>query len=114
MDKKLESNAEDEVALVYRSPLGPLKLVANPDGICSVKWLFGKHREEPEGDAGQESHVKGSAPNGLQDTPDTSEKSAAGHLKVCTTWLDAYFNGSLLKDAPPRPPLVFPTKAGKG
>ena len=114
------SNAEDEVALIYRSPLGPLKLVANPEGICSVKWLFGKHSEEPEGsgistrDARQERRVTNSTANRLQDTPVTSEKSAAVHLKVCTTWLDAYFNSSLLKDTPPRPPLVFPTKAAKG
>ena len=103
MDKP-ESKAKDEEVQVYYSPLGVLKLVANPDGICAVKWLSGKH--ECEG---------GSADSRRQNATLAENTSAAAiHLKACTTWLDAYFDGSLLKHNPPRPPLVFPTKASQG
>ena len=107
MDKP-ESKGEE--VQIYYSPLGTLKLVANPDGICAVKWLSGKHECEGGG-----SPVTGSSDSRRQNATLAENTSAASiHLKACTTWLDAYFNGSLLKDDPPRPPLVFPTKASEG
>lgn len=109
MDKP-ESKGEE--VQVYYSPLGALKLVANPDGICVVKWLSGKHECEGGSSSGRESPVTGSSDSRQQNA--TVASAAAIHLKACTTWLDAYFNGSLLKDNPPRPPLVFPTKASQG
>ena len=45
MDKP-ESKGEE--VQVYYSPLGALKLVANPDGICVVKWLSESMNVEEE------------------------------------------------------------------
>ena len=111
-----DPESKGEEVLVYYSPLGALKLVANSDGICAVKWLSGKHEcEGGVSSSGGGSPVTGSSDNRRQNVTLAENTSAAAiHLKACTTWLDAYFDGSLLKDNPPRPPLVFPTKASEG
>ena len=95
---------------VYSSPIGPLKLTATDEGILAVKYLFGKHKEvDPE--AGntavkQAEHVED---KGSKD----SVEAAESHLDTCSEWLDAYFQGSLLKSEappPPRPKLTLPQK----
>ena len=97
-----------EESIVYKTPLGSLKLVANQEGICAVRWLFGKHASETE-----------QGPEAMVDPPVSEEKHSdvlatkpQEHLSVCRRWLDAYFGGYLLKSNPPipRPPLVLPEK----
>ncbi len=81
---------------VYGTPLGPLELVANENGIVSVKFLFGKLGSRKSDEPYEE----------------TSDKKARSHLEVCRKWLDAYFGGILLEmdNPPPKPKLVFPDK----
>lgn len=91
-----------EETVVYKTPIGVLKLVANDEGMCAVKWLFGKHSVLTR-----------------NESPDTVGKASADsskaqeHLRACRKWLDAYFDGSLLavKPAIPKPPLVLPDKS---
>ena len=86
---------------VYQTPIGPLKLVASKDGISAVKYLFGKHTEEPV--------LVKEAPVMVEEK--AGEKTEAdAHLDVCKKWLDWYFKGFLLKpdSAPPlRPTLAL-------
>jgi hypothetical protein len=97
---------------VYQTPLGPLKLVANSRGITAVKFLFGKHGDWPvSAGPGLEHRLEPGGGSGDGEESD-SENAADFHLEVCRRWLDAYFDGSLLKsDAPPRPKLVFAEKS---
>ena len=67
-------------------------LEATPDGICSVRWIR-DHNEETVSDGPAEETVL-----------------ARGHLTTCTTWLSAFFNGTLLKNPVPKPPIVIPKK----
>ena len=105
---------------VYKSPIGPLKVVANEDGICAVKFLFGKQQ-----DSTSKPMTVGKGKNLQLDDPteeevsiaaleeDSSEKKQAlEHLRVCIDWLDAYFGGSVLQSSPPRPQLVFRVEEG--
>lgn len=92
---------------MYKSPIGALKLVANSEGICAVKWLFGKHAV---------SHYEVKEDNNLDRVTEkiSAETSQPNeHLRVCQRWLDAYFEGSLLSAQPaiPTPPLVLPNKS---
>lgn len=101
-----------EDSVIYKTPLGPLKLVANREGICAVKWLFGK----------QTGLIQSRGPkpkvalpvDGSEMTPTSPPKltEIQKHLNVCTRWLDAYFSGSLLKSECHilRPSLVLPQK----
>lgn len=121
MEKAAKRDCATELTRVYSTPIGPLKLVANAEGICTVKFLFGKQQSSPRDDGSHEvigqkgsgkdtkhtSHSQGSVPS---DTASPEERKALGHLEVCINWLDAYFDGSLLKLSPPKPPLVFPTE----
>ena len=102
--------------MIYKSPIGPLKLEATAEGICTVKWLFGKHSKSKadSGDHEQQSTpVKGEDPGG-KDSPAAIAVGTSGsakadeHLKICKTWLDAYFAGTLLELNPPKPTLVLP------
>lgn len=85
-------------SVVYHSPVGPLKLVATEDGILAVKFLFGKHEDKV--------HVALPAKREFTENGrlDGDESEAESHLKVCNAWLDAYFEGTLLKSDPPPPP----------
>ena len=119
MEKTAKRGCATELTRVYSTPIGPLKLVANAEGICAVKWLL-KQQSSSTGDGSEvfgsgkdgenKPHPQDSAP--LETTPEVSpeERKALGHLEVCINWLDAYFDGSLLKFNPPKPPLVFPTE----
>lgn len=93
----------DEVSCVYRSPLGPLKLVANAEGMCEVKFLFCGHGRKPLVSEGERD--SSSPPAVVELTKNNPE--TAQHLKTCSSWLDAYFNCTLDKDVA-RPTLVFP------
>lgn len=93
-------------SLVYNTPVGVLKLEAKDEGICSVKWLSTKqedtskpHPVERKKKAGEGATVK-----------KEEESKANEHLKTCTAWLDAYFDGTLLQRKLPKPPLVLPMK----
>ncbi len=87
---------------VYKTPIGELKLVANGEGMCAVKWLFGKHSVSS----------RNKIPEAVGKASADSSK-AQEHLRACQRWLDAYFDGSLLaaKPAIPKPPLVLPDKS---
>lgn len=93
---------------MYHAPIGPLKLVANGDGISAVKFLFGRHGGDwisPAFVAPVEGGERA-----------TAEKEATNqadfHLEVCKKWLDAYFGGHLLRpDTPPRPKLALSTRS---
>lgn len=111
-------------SVIYRSPLGPLKLEATAEGICAVKYLFGKHSDTERAHASglpdtkqKESlkRVRGPSQTAA-DVPLSSEGSKAEeHLQVCQTWLDAYFAGTLLQSNPavPKPTLVLPSTGTK-
>ena len=81
------------MSCIYDSPVGRLRLEATQEGICAVRWL--KDDEESEK---------------IRESDSTDSALARRHLSTCTTWLSAYFNGSLLKSPVPRPPLVIPMK----
>lgn len=90
-------------SIIYHSPIGPLKLVANGTGISSVKFLFGKHGVSPTVAGGD-----------VEEVGSDSRKKAESHLEACSKWMDAYFDGSLLKpDPPPRPKLALAMKSKK-
>ena len=108
---------------IYSTPIGPLKLVANSKGICAVKWLLSKQQRSSTDDDGSsyEQSKTGKDTEKTSSSPDSiplavasavspEERKALGHLRVCINWLDAYFDGTLLKFNPPRPPLVLPTE----
>lgn len=95
----------DEVSCVYQSPMGPLKLAANSQGICRVKFLFGGHGREPRGSVESEGEHDHPSPTLLDRTEGNPD--ALQHLKTCFNWLDAYFNCKLNIDVP-KPTLVIP------
>ncbi len=118
--------ADIQLSCTYKSPIGPLKLVASPSGICTVRWLFGKQcqteKVSPKASAVSEDAERrpgkrmrrADSPNGRPDAvssckeieptclaeatvEDSPEKElAAEHLRVCVNWLEAYFDGTLL------------------
>ena len=100
---------------IYKTPIGPLKLEATAEGVCAVKWLFGKHSKSK---AGSGDHEQLSTPakggDSGKDNPaavavgTSSSARADEHLQICKTWLDAYFAGTLLESNPPKPALVLP------
>ena len=89
--------------MLYSTPVGTLKIVANPEGVCAVKWLSEKQSNPSS------KPVKDSQEG---DKPGSVSKSQE-HLKACQRWLDAYFDGSLVTENSTlsRPPLVFPDKS---
>ena len=101
--------------MIYKTPIGPLKLEATAEGICAVKWLFGKHSKSKSDSA---DHEQPSTPIKEAGESDDDTKAVAvpvgascradEHLEVCKTWLDAYFAGTLLESNPPKPALVLP------
>ena len=101
--------------VIYKTPIGPLKLEASDEGICAVKWLFGKHSELPAGAAaappaqsetnGDKQEVAIATDGGRTECKGSKAKR---HLQDCQSWLDAYFAGTLLKTNPPKPQLVLP------
>ena len=109
-------------SLIYKTPIGPLKLEATAEGICAVKWLFGKHSKSQADSAEklstttktqkEEDGVKASPATivtGTKGAPRASSNAKADeHLQVCQAWLDAYFTGTLLQSNPPKPALVLP------
>lgn len=103
--------------MIYKTPIGPLKLEATAEGICAVKWLFGKHSKSKSDSADHEqlsTPMKEAGDNGIKVVPaDVAAPVGAScradeHLEVCKTWLDAYFAGTLLESNPPKPALVLP------
>ena len=102
--------------MIYKSPLGPLKLEATAEGVCAVKYLFGKHSDS---EATGLPHTKpekdrdggpGQAGTVAEATPSSKRSKAEEHLQVCQAWLDAYFAGTLLQSNPvPKPTLVLPS-----
>jgi O6-methylguanine-DNA--protein-cysteine methyltransferase len=110
-----EQLTEMEVSsAIYKTPIGPLKLEATTEGICAVKWLFGKHSKSKSDSADNEQL---STPAAKEDAkavsagvavPVGSSGRANEHLEVCKAWLDAYFAGTLLESNPPKPALVLP------
>lgn len=102
--------------MIYKTPIGPLKLEATDEGVCAVKWLFGKHSDS------EQLHHSGAPPQAQRGHENEAKKGTAvvdggtkckgskaeEHLQVCQTWLDAYFAGTLLKAKPPKPDLVLP------
>ena len=108
-------------SVIYKTPIGPLKLEATAEGICAVKWLFGKHSKSKSDSTAD--HEQLSTPGAKEADSDAKASRAAGavpsgaygnatkageHLQVCKTWLDAYFAGTLLESNPPKPALVLP------
>lgn len=102
---------------IYKTPIGPLKLEATAEGICAVKWLFGKHsksKSDSADHAEQESTLAIKEEDNGKASPSSVAVGASGsakadeHLQVCKTWLDAYFAGTLLEFDPPKPALVLP------
>ena len=114
--------AEMEVSsVIYKTPIGPLKLEATAEGICAVKWLFGKHSTATTDQEQQQSAPTKETDDDTKANPAAiavpvgasgSAAKADEHLQVCKTWLDAYFAGTLLESNPPKPPLVLP-ESGK-
>ena len=88
-------------SLVYQAPIGPLKLIASEEGISGIKFLFGSRGDQMGGAivATQSERKTEAASSEIK-----SEDKASLHLEVCKKWLDAYFEGSLLKSDPPPPP----------
>ena len=105
--------SSNTVSVVYNTLVGVLKLEATSEGICSVKWLSTKQEETPRGQFTTKKR-NDSCEETLNQKEDSvmSCSKANEHLKTCKAWLDAYFDGSLLKRHPPlpRPPLVLPMK----
>lgn len=98
-------------SVVYRSPLGPLKLTATEEGVEGVKYLFGKHAHTEASELKDQGEVEDGGKSWSEDLLDDSE--ASSHLKTCCEWLDSYFTGTLLREDPPPPPrpkVVFPKK----
>lgn len=96
-------SASSTQSMIYHSPIGPLKLVATSEGISQVKYLFGKHKEKGELTS-EKAHCESMA---------GSSGGVESHLSVCSRWLDAYFEGTLLrkgKSPPPRPKLALSTE----
>ncbi len=87
-----------EKSIVHETPIGALKIVANDEGICAVKWLFGKYAVSP---------------NDSLDKVTYGTSKSNKHLRACQKWLNAYFDRSLLVTRPeiPKPPLVLPDKS---
>jgi len=84
-------------ALVHQTPIGALKLVANAEGICAVKW----DNHSPDGSHDNETH----------ECTVFDLSKAKEHLRTCQKWLDAYFDGTLLtKPTINKPPVVLPNK----
>ena len=109
----------DKSFVIYKTPIGPLKLEASDEGICAVKWVFGKrHSELPAGaapaplaqtEADGEHNAKQEAATATDGRRTECKGSKSErHLQDCQTWLDAYFAGTLLKTNPPKPQLVLP------
>lgn len=114
---KVRCLAPIELSCVLKTPIGALKLVANPEGICAVKWLFGKYCATEASTTIKSPSLKAERKGrdittNLEsisaETPE--QKQALDHLRVGINWISAYFDGSLLKSNIPRPPLVFPMK----
>lgn len=107
-----------EKSLIYKTPIGPLKLEASDEGICAVKWLFGKHSDSEQLPTGAASSPPVQSETGVEHNAKQETATAAGgghtkrkaeqHLQDCQSWLDAYFSGTLLKTNPPKPQLVLP------
>ena len=104
---------------IYKTPLGSLKLEATAEGICGVKWLFGKHSKSQSGHLSttqeiqkREGGCKNSSAPAAIDKPISDTTKADEHLKICRAWLDAYFSGTLLQTSPPKPALVLPESGG--
>ena len=104
--------------MIYKTPIGPLKLEATAEGISAVKWLFGKHSKS-KSDSADHAEQGSTAPaikeeDGGKASPSSVAVGASGsakadkHLQVCKVWLDAYFAGTLLESNPPKPALVLP------
>lgn len=112
----------EKSSVVYKTPIGPLKLEATAEGICGVKFLFGKRSDSEQlsqttgpGETLQPGDREASRAAMVARAQGTSEGSKAhDHLQVCQAWLDAYFAGTLLKSNPPipKPPLVLPPTGG--
>ena len=106
--------------MIYNSPLGPLKLVATKDGMTAVKYLFGRHSDSCGLVKGQNDHKDKGISEGdtIEEKEERSseltddeeiDKGAKTHLNACKRWLDAYFDGTLLRpDGPPKPTLALP------
>lgn len=101
-------------SVVYLTPIGPLKLVANGDGMTAVKFLFGRHgatrvaADMADSSASEELEREGAS--GTVDRESGNKDNF--HLEVCKKWLDAYFDGGLLgSHPPPRPKLVLARKS---
>lgn len=102
--------SSSSASFVYHAPIGPLKLVANGDGISAVKFLFGKH-----GATLPATDVAGLGEIGARKAEEVgsdSDNEATYHLEVCKKWLDAYFGGVVLgSHPPPRPKLALEKKS---
>ena len=102
-------------SVIYKTPIGPLKLEATDEGICAVKWLFGKHSDSERQPATGAPHAKkvdeleGDGRRAAVRKTRGAKCKADEHLQMCRCWLDAYFSGTLLQSDPPKPPLVLPT-----
>lgn len=114
------------LSCVYKTPIGPLELVAGPEGISAVRWLFGKHCQDqasvPDspGPCMHEQDPSGLHVSAVSECEVTSKNSKAedslekkramDHMRVCINWLNAYFDGTLLQsDKPiPKPELSLP------
>ena len=103
-------------SIIYNSPIGPLQLVATRDGISALKFLFGRHGQK----SAAVDHFQTENSLSKEDTKTTEkeliaeeDKEAQSHLNVCIKWLDAYFEGTILKSDPPlpKPALALPSKS---
>ncbi len=71
------------IFVIYPSPIGPIKITADPMGITEVQMQFGKKYSPGEkieqGFPLEELHL--------------SSDCTCKHLKDCVTWLNVYFKG---------------------
>ena len=89
------------VVYTYGSPLGPLTLAADDEGLCGV-WFEGQKYFGMAGNAVLvEEENGGSSAFG----PSGGHCPAAIHLTAARNWLDAYFAGKDPGALSPMPPL---------
>ncbi len=70
---------------MYQSPLGPVKISADCNGISSIEMQFGEMYKQYNATTGDPLTVEQ-----VQESA-CSHNSCCGHLSDCIKWLDVYF-----------------------
>ena len=76
--------------VIYKSPLGPIKISADNNGISSIEMQFGEMYKEYNVTAGDPLSVE-------QVQESAYSRNSCGHLSDCMKWLDVYFEGDFDK-----------------